>query len=108
MSWTRYLLHDFWTAREFERLDVERRHRRQASRRAARRRVEQARALEARVAELEENLAEATLLLRTLSDLCVQKGVVTAAEMAAHAEHLDALDGMIDGRLGPSAGPSDE
>jgi hypothetical protein len=108
MSWTRYLLHDFWTAREFNRIDDQRRSGRRAERRAARRHTAEVRALEARVEELEGDLAEAALLLRTLSDLCVQKGLVSAEEVMARAEYLDGLDGVVDGRLGEPVDGSGE
>lgn len=112
MSWARYLIHDFWTAREFNRRDEERRRTNRASRMRARARTRDIDDNRARIGELEQDLAEATLLLRTLADLCVQKGVLTADEVAAKAEELDALDGTIDGRIGeeppdpPSGRPS--
>lgn len=99
MSWTRYLLHDFWTAREFNRIDDEER-RRNRSQRAARRRHETELAVMAqRIDELEQDLGEATLLLRALADLCVEQGVVAPADLAAKAAALDALDGTVDGRM---------
>ena len=56
-----------------------------------------------RIEELEQDLAETSLLVRTLADLCVEKGVLAAGEMVAKAEQLDALDGVIDGRMGKPA-----
>ena len=57
------------------------------------------------VDELEQDLGEAVLLLRTMSDLCVAKGVISAEEMMAKAEELDALDGVIDGRMSKPVDP---
>ena len=111
MSWTRYLLHDFWTAREFNELEASQRSSRRSARQhrsnAARARKE----LQERIEELEQDLGEATLLLRTLADLCVEEGVLTAEQLQAKAKELDALDGVIDGRMGrpvDGAGSGDE
>lgn len=108
MSWTRYLLHDFWTAREFNRIDEERRVRRRSRRKRTRRLANERAKLEGRIEELEQDLGEAVLLLRTMSDLCVQKGVLTADEMMARAEELDALDGVLDGRMGKPVDDDDD
>ncbi|MFT4513912.1 MAG: hypothetical protein ACI89X_002587 [Planctomycetota bacterium] len=105
MSWTRYLLHDFWTAREFNKMDDERRSRRKSTQRMRQRHVSEKQELGGRIDELEQDLGEAVLLLRTMSDLCVQKGVISAEEMMAKAEELDALDGVIDGRMGKPVDP---
>ena len=105
MSWTRYLIHDFWTAREFNRRDAERR----SSSRSTRRRLRRAAQREAehaeRIEQLEQDLGEVALLTRTLADLCIQKGLLTADEVAAMAERLDAADGTIDGRITPPDAP---
>ena len=105
MSWTRYLLHDFWTAREFNKMDEERRARRKSTRRLRQTHIAQKQELSNRIDELEQDLGEAVLLLRTMSELCVQKGIVSAEEMMAKAEELDALDGVIDGRMSKPADP---
>jgi len=105
MSWTRYLLHDFWTAREFNKMDEERVARRRSSRRRTERLAAQRRELEGRVEELEQDLGEAVLLVRTLTDLCLEKGILGSEELMAKAEQLDALDGEIDGRMGKPKDP---
>jgi hypothetical protein len=105
MSWTRYILHDFWTAREFNRLDDTRRARRKASRRHRSQHASERAALSNRIDELEQDLGEAVLLLRTMSDLCVAKGVISAEEIMAKAEELDAQDGVIDGRMSKPVDP---
>lgn len=99
MSWTRYLLHDFWTAREFNRIDDDERRRGRAERAARRRQEAELTAMAQRVAELEQDLGEATLLLRALAELCVEKGLVAPADLSAKVAALDALDGTVDGRL---------
>lgn len=94
MSWTRYLLHDYFTAREFNRLDDDRRRRAWADRRARVRTND-------RIAELEGDLASLAQLSRALVEACLSKGVVTREELAALADKLDELDGVKDGRLDP-------
>ncbi len=49
--------------------------------------------------------AQAALLLRTLRDLCIEKGIISADEMMAKAEQLDALDEVIDGRMSNPVDP---
>jgi hypothetical protein len=53
--------------------------------------------------ELEEDLGEVALLLRTMPNLCMQKGLICAEEMMAKPEELEALDHVIDGRIGKPA-----
>ena len=103
MTWTRHLLHDFWTAREFNRIDDERRAANQVRRR--RQRIDKQRIEEhaERIEQLEDDLGEAMLVVRTLADLCIRKGVISEAEFAEHARHLDGLDGTIDGKMGRAA-----
>lgn len=105
MSWTRYLLHDFWTAREFNKMADERVARRRSSRRRTERLAAQRKELEGRVDELEQDLGEAVLLVRTLTDLCLEKGILGSEELMAKAEALDALDGEIDGRMSKPKDP---
>ena len=105
MSWTRYLLHDFWTAREFNKMDDAQRSSRKSARLRRQRSATMNKQLEGRIDELEQDLGEAVLLLRTMSDLCVEKGVISAEEMMAKAEELDALDGVVDGRMGKPDDP---
>ncbi len=100
MSWTRYLLHDFWTAREFNRIDNERRTANRVRRRRVRLDGQRIQEQSARIEQLEDDLGEAMLVVRTLADLCIRKGLISEAEFAAHAEHLDGLDGVVDGKLG--------
>jgi len=56
-----------------------------------------------RVAQLEDDLARAVLLIHTLAEACIRKGVLTRDEIAEAARKVDLLDGTADGRLDPSA-----
>ena len=99
------LLHDFYTAREFNKLDATRLSQRKSARRIRRDTIAKNQELTSRIDELEQDLGEAALLLRTLADLCIEKGVINAEEMMAKAEQLDALDGVIDGRMSKPVDP---
>lgn len=83
MSWTRYLLHDFWTAREFNEIEDTRRSERRSHRRHRSNAAAERMKLRDRVEELEQDLAETSLLVHTLADLCVEKGALAAGEMVA-------------------------
>ncbi len=100
MTWSRFLLHDFWTAREFNRLEADLRQRDRISRRRSRTQREELATMTARIDQLEQDLGEATLLVRSLAELCIANGVLSTAELSAKAEALDALDGKLDGRIG--------
>ena len=99
MSWTRYLLHDFWTASEFNRIEASDRRTRRAQRRSRQHAREEREALGHRVEELEQELAESALLLRSLAELCMEKGVLSPEEIAAKVELIDSRDGEVDGRM---------
>ena len=88
-------------------------HRSETELRAARRsrrlrrasRIRDRKQTEERFAQLEQEFAEATLLLRALSELCIEKGVFTGDEIVDKAVALDAADGKVDGRISE---PSDD
>lgn len=101
MSFARYLLHDFWTAREFNRMEEDGARRARGQRRRQAEVTRKSAELERRVAELEDDLGRVTLLLRSLADVVVQKGVVTREELQQVATRLDAEDGEVDGRADP-------
>ncbi len=103
MGWTRYLLHDFWTARELDRIDQEMYARRRTEQRG---RIE----LRQRVEELEDDLGRVALLARALAEACLQKGLLTRNEIAAMATKVDTADGVQDGKLDPRrlSSPPDE
>jgi hypothetical protein len=110
MTWSRFLLHDFWTAREFNRFDDDLRRRDRIQRRTARTQRQELATMAERVVQLEQDLGEATLLVRSLAELCIAKGVLSTAELSAKAEALDALDGKLDGRIGkaPQGNPDQD
>jgi len=56
-----------------------------------------------RVAQLEDDLARAVLLIHTLVEACIERGVFSREEIAAVAEQVDLFDGVADGKLDPSA-----
>lgn len=94
MNWTRYLFHDFWTAREFDRLDDQMRRKGWADRRS---RIE----LRERVKELEDDLGRVALLARALLDAGLAKGLFTRDEIGALLSKADLADGAADGKLDP-------
>ena len=47
-------------------------------------------------------MSRALLLLQSLAELSVAKGVVTREEIAAMAERVDMEDGVADGKLDPA------
>jgi hypothetical protein len=55
------------------------------------------------VALLEEELARALLLIHTLAEACVEKGLFTREEIAETAAEIDLWDGVADGKLDPKA-----
>jgi hypothetical protein len=96
MGWTRYLLHDYYTAKELDRIDERMRSMRSSSARSAGDARE-------RVEELEDDLGRLTLLVHALAEACVRKGVLSRDEIAAVADDIDLLDGCADGKLAPSS-----
>jgi hypothetical protein len=102
MSWTRYLFHDYFTAKELNRIDAaaERRRRITSSERTDLRRL---------CSELEDDLGRLALLVHALAEVCVRKGVLTREEITAMMAEVDMLDGVADGKLDPNAlRPKDE
>ena len=56
-----------------------------------------------RVALLEDDLARAVLLVHTLVEACIRKGVFTREEIIQAARQIDLFDGVADGKLDPAA-----
>jgi hypothetical protein len=52
--------------------------------------------------QLEEDLARAVLLIHTLTEACIRKGVFTREEVAQVSREIDLFDGVADGRLDPT------
>ncbi|MCA9179272.1 MAG: hypothetical protein KDB14_32660 [Planctomycetales bacterium] len=94
MTWSRYFLNDYFTAREFD--EVDKRIRTQARARAAGNRE-----MRERIEELEEENARLALLLRALTELSVRKGLFSQQELQAVTREVDLWDGSEDGRYGP-------
>ena len=64
---------------------------------------ERTRAQKERIAELEDDLGRIALVLRSLAELCIQKGVLTPAELKQRMLAADLDDGVADQRLDPKA-----
>lgn len=54
-----------------------------------------------RLEELESGLGRVALLARALAELCLEKRVLTLAELERVLEQVDLADGVRDGRLEP-------
>ena len=98
MSLSRYLIHDFFTAREFNRRDAQRRSDNRAARSRRRQLSQRERDRDSRLEAVEEDLGQAVLLVRALADLCLEKGVLDGGELLDLMERLDAADGEADGK----------
>ena len=96
MSWTRYLLHDFFTAHELNRIDERFRRSRTAS-------ASTRAGMYDRIDELEDDLGRATLIVHALAEACVRKGLLTREEIAAMVNEVDLRDGKSDGKLDSTA-----
>ena len=96
MSWTRYMFHDFYTAKEFNRMDDRLRRMRMQSG------ASRANLLD-RVDELEDDLCRMSLILHAVVEASVNKGVLTREEISDMVEQIDLLDGQADGKLDPAA-----
>lgn len=95
MALERFFIHDFFTAIELDRIDKRIRRGHLAG---ARQRTSQAR----RIEEMECGLGRVALLARALAELCLEKGVLTPAELRARLQAVDPDDGVTDGRLDSS------
>ncbi|MBW3596303.1 MAG: hypothetical protein KY475_03400 [Planctomycetes bacterium] len=96
MSWLRYLNHDWWQTSEIDSLNRKLRHvQRSRSQVDARLREE--------IDQLSNDLGRALLLLHSLVETCVRKGVLTRDEIRDVAREIDLADGAADGRVDPAA-----
>ena len=50
---------------------------------------------------LQDDLGRMALLLRSVTELCIEKGVFSDGELARKLEQVDIADGVTDGRLDP-------
>ena len=94
MGLERYFLHDFFTAHELNELE-----RRTRSERAFQHRQRLSALKRAEAAE--DELARVALLARSLAELCLAKGLITAEELRQRMLTVDAVDGKRDARLAP-------
>ena len=95
-GWTRYLFHDYWTAKEFN--SMEDRMRRQAS---TRRRRDGDR--QAAVEELEAEIGFVALMNRAMLQVMMENGLCDKARIGQLMRHFDTLDGEADGGLDAAA-----
>ena len=91
-----YYFHDFWTAREFNKLEEQMRSRSRAHRNARRRDATER-------DEIEDDVGFLTLTLMGLIRSLVDKGLITRDQLQAEIQALDLTDGEADGRLDPDA-----
>ncbi len=96
MGWTRYLLHDYYTAKELDRIDERMRRIRSSNARSAGDARE-------RIEELEDDLGRLSLLVHALAEACVRQGVLSREQITSIADEIDLLDGCADGKLAPSS-----
>jgi hypothetical protein len=87
MSQWRYLLNDWWTAVELDRIDS-----RLLVRGASQRRKQ---------GDLARDTARVALVTRALAELMIAKGLITKAELLAQIVRTDLEDGAADGELDP-------
>jgi len=92
MGFERYLLHDWFTAGEFNELE----RRLASSQKLARERQASARS---RIEALENDLGRIALVTRSLADLCLAKGLLTKEELVRQLLEADLADGVRDQRL---------
>jgi hypothetical protein len=92
MGISRWLLNDWFTAHELDVMDA--RHERDLSRHAL---GEQKQDRE--LAALRADLGKLAVLTKALATLCIEKNVLTAAELKAKVFEVDRSDGLVDGAL---------
>lgn len=90
MGLGRFLLHDFFTASEFNVMEKEFNHHRSRQDNHG-----------LRIEQLERDLGYTTLLARALAEACLKKGVLTQEELHAMVREVDVADGRLDGRASP-------
>jgi hypothetical protein len=96
MSWLRYLNHDWWQTTEIDSLN-------RKLRNAQSTRVQEEARLGEEVDQLSNDLGRALLLLHSLVETCVRKGVLTRDEIRDVAREVDLADGAADGKVDPAS-----
>ncbi|MDA7977463.1 MAG: hypothetical protein MPJ50_01680 [Pirellulales bacterium] len=96
MDWSKHFMHDYWQTSQIDKLNT-----------AVNALVQQERNTHSKTAErvdaLEEELARAVLVIHTLLEVCVRKGVFSKEEFRSVVDEMDFLDGIMDGKLDPRA-----
>jgi uncharacterized membrane protein YebE (DUF533 family) len=92
MTWSRYFVHDYYTARELDRVDRQMRNLRRADSTA---RVQTNHNME----QLEDDLGRAYLMIAALTEACVRGGHISRDELAAIMDEIDLADGKRDGKV---------
>jgi|SRR5690606_10289105 len=95
MNWKHFLQNDWWQSRQIVELN-------EKLREARLEQVAEEAALGDEIAQLENDLGRALLLLHSLIETCVRKGVLTREEISAVARQIDLSDGVADGQLHPA------
>jgi hypothetical protein len=102
MSWNRYLNHNWWQTEQIDTLNRRMRHAQNSQTSADAR-------LREEIDLLSNDLGRALLLLHSLVETCVRKGVLTREEIREAARELDLADGVADGKVDPATlRPADE
>jgi len=96
MSWTRYLKHDLWTAKEFNDMEA------QMKRRAAGERRSRADVRDS-IEELEAEMGFLALMNRAMLQVLLDHGLCDKARITQLMRHFDTLDGEADGGLDSAA-----
>jgi len=96
MSWTRYLKHDLWTAKEFNDMEAQMRRRATAERRS---RADVRDSIE----DLEAELGFLALMNRAMLQVLLDHGLCDKNRITQLMRHFDTLDGEADGGLDAAA-----
>lgn len=97
-DWMFYLNRDWWEYSKIQDLEDDVRQ--------ARREASRAHSISGESVDvLTDNLARSLLLVHTLIETLVRKGLVTREELVTTMNELDALDGQSDGKLAPGTLP---
>jgi hypothetical protein len=95
MSWSRYLNNDWWQTEQIESVN-------RKLRQAQNTRVAADARLGDDLEQLSNDLGRALLLLHSLVETCVRKGVLSRDEIREVARELDLSDGVADGKVDPA------
>lgn len=94
MNWSRYFMHDFFTAAEFHRIE-------EKLKRQSQNISSSQRPMLDRISELEDEVARLSLLTHALAETCVASGAITREKLGETIYRVDAEDGVVDGKKTP-------